>query len=295
MRRKIALYVHPAHRFGPTYLLYFIVETWRRRGIELEVVDDPARHVDADLAFLHVDLTEVPAAYRGLLDRYPVVVNGRRTSIAKRAVSGNLLTRDSDYDGPVIVKTNENTAGIPDDRARGWGPVWHPAGRRMLDAVLPRRLTGGMFALRYHVYETLADVPPIVWSLDRMVVEKFLPERAGDLYAIRYWEFLGGCHITDVLYSETPYVKASGHIRRALPKPDPAAPSQLLDWRRRFGLDYGKFDYAMGAGQLILFDVNPTVGAYRNLDAQRQTVATLADGIDPFFEHARRIATGSAS
>lgn len=287
MHRKIALYIHPAHGFGPMYLLDSFVEIWRERGIETEVVDDPGRRVDADLAFLHVDMTVVPESYRALVDRYPVVINGRRTDIAKRTVSENLLTRDSGYRGPVIVKTNENCAGIQDDRARGWRFIWRPDRRNRIDRVLPRWLTGGVFSTKYHVYVSLAEVPRVVWSRDRLVVEKFQPEREGDHYCIRFWNFLGTRHISSMLRSDTHGVKTGSQGSLEHFEPAPQVLEQLFAWRRRFGLDYAKLDYVIADGRPVLFDVNPTVGRYRDLAVQRRDAARLADGIDIFFDQAR--------
>jgi len=37
-----------------------------------------------------------------------------------------------------------------------------------------------------------------------------------------------------------------------------ALPEPVLDMRRQLGLDYGKIDYAIHAGQVVILDVNRT-------------------------------------
>ncbi len=288
MRRKIAIFVLPGQRLTRAYQLRFVADVWRERGIEVDVRDDPANAVPADIAILHVDLTDVPPAYRSLGDRYPVVVNGRRSSVAKRTVSENLLLRGSAYDGPVIVKSNLNYAGVPEGRTQGHLLFGKTSRRRWFDRRLPRWLTGGVFATEYQIYDSLGDVPRVVWSLDRLVVEKFLPERRGGDYCIRYWKVLGNRYMSNALYAREPLVGSDTVIDRDYLDPTPDVLSTLFDWCRRFSVDYGKLDYAIVDGRPVLFDVNPTNGAPNNTDLAQRTGEILADGIEVFFNRARR-------
>jgi hypothetical protein len=68
----------------------------------------------ADIAFLHVDRTVVPEEYRDELGRYARVVNGATVDIGKRTFSENLVSEVDGWDGPVIIKTNANCAGLPE-------------------------------------------------------------------------------------------------------------------------------------------------------------------------------------
>jgi len=295
MRQKIAIYVHPAHGFDRHSMLFAIAGIWSESGIEVEVLDDPGTATDADIAFLHVDLTEVPEAYRRLNDHYPVVVNGNRSSIAKRVVSENLLTRNSDYNGPVVVKTDRNYGGIPEDRAFGRRYLRKPSRRRRLDRLLPRRLTGGAFATEYQVYESLGNVPRIVWHLDGLVVEKFYPDRDGELYCIRYWEFLGDRHINAIVYGPKWQVKAADHVKVVVSEPTGTLLERLMAWRRKFRMDYAKFDYVMANGRPVLLDINPTAGAWVYEESAPPAMTRLAGGIESFFVRARRATSDSTS
>ena len=65
-----------------------------------------------------------------------------------------------------------------------------------------------------------------------------------------------------------------------------AAPNrEILAWRERLGLDYGKLDYVELDGRAVLFDVNKTTGTVRaerseDLQASRRHRAA---GIESFF------------
>jgi hypothetical protein len=57
-------------------------------------------------------ITAVGVDYRRIIDHYPMVINGSVTDISKTVFSDLLVTRDSGYPGPVIVKTNANYGGM---------------------------------------------------------------------------------------------------------------------------------------------------------------------------------------
>jgi hypothetical protein len=288
MRRKIAIYVHPVHPLTRWYMLHWICAVWRDHGIETETCDDPGKFVDADIAFLHVDLTEVPAAYRALVDRYSLVVNGRRTSIAKRVISDNLVTRDGDYQGPVIVKSNPNHSGKFDDQVSLWRRLLTPGRRERLDRNLPRWLTGGAFAMTYQIYPSPADVPRMAWHLDRLVVEKFMPERLGDSYCVRFSKFLGDRQSSHIIVSDHPVILPQWARKIDVFEPEPHVLSALNGWRERLGIDYGKLDYTIVDGRPVLLDVNPTNGSAPRQELNPQTARKLADGIDVYFDRARQ-------
>jgi hypothetical protein len=292
MRGKIAIYVHPAHRFQRYYVLRSLAELWLERGFEFEVIQGPDKVVDSDLAFLHVDLTEIPELYRRLVERCPLIVNGRRSSLAKRVISRNLVGPDDRYPGPVIVKTNCNHAGLPDDLARGWRHVWEPSRRVQLDRRLPRWLTGGVFATDYHVYDSIAEVPRIAWFFDRLVVEKFLPERDNGLYSVRTWEFLGGQDIIHRNWSPAPVVRDGNAVRIERIEEPSSVMAVLQADRHRLGLDFGKLDYTIVNGVPQIHDATATTGISRDPVVKARVDHALVDGIEYFIDQARRAGSG---
>ena len=56
-------------------------------------------------------------------------------------------------------------------------------------------------------------------------------------------------------------------------------PGEVLDVRRRLGLDYGKIDYVIHEGQVVILDVNRTPAQPDAPATTAQVVSDLADGI----------------
>jgi len=58
-------------------------------------------------------------------------------------------------------------------------------------------------------------------------------------------------------------------------------PTELDSMRGKLGFDYGKFDYALRDGRVVLFDVNPTPAteALRIWGLRDQIAGRLAGGI----------------
>lgn len=280
--KRILIVRHPEdpfERWG--YVIHLLIEAWRERGLYVEVIWDIDRPVEADVVIPHLDLTSTPRAYRDFFARLPVVLNRDVCDISKRRVSQNLLTRPGVFDGPVIVKTDHNAGGAPElDRLRHRGGVR----RKILQAArrLPWTLTGLVRTLDYKVYEHPRLVPRAVWHNPRLVVERFLPECQGDLYVLRRYVFLGSREYNTMAFSPLPIVKARNVVRREVVRETPEA---LRAIRKRMGFDYGKFDYVIRDGQVILFDANRTpTQNVRNPAGSPGVARELARGIDDFFD-----------
>ena len=54
--------------------------------------------------------------------------------------------------------------------------------------------------------------------------------------------------------------------------------------RRRLGLDYGKIDYVIHQGQVVILDANRTPAGPGTPEATARTVGDLADGIWSLLE-----------
>jgi hypothetical protein len=279
--KRILVVRHPEDPFARWgYVIHLLMEVWRERGLHVELICDIDRTVEADVVIPHLDLTLTPRAYRDYFARYPVVLNRDVCDISKRRVSQNLVTRADGFDGAVIVKTDRNAGAAPElDALRHRGGVR----RKMLQAArrLPWTLSGLLGTLEYKVYEHPHLVPRAVWHNPRLVVERFLPERRDDLYVLRRYVFLGSREYNTMAFSPVPIVKARNVLRREVLRETPEA---LRAMRERMGFDYGKFDYVMHDGQVILFDANrtPTHNA-RHAAGSSSVIAELARGIDDFF------------
>lgn len=258
---RLAILCHATDPVHPDYhLIHALAQRWNARGIDVVVRQDVRAAPDADGAILHVDRTYTPARYLRYAARYPAALNGTIRDISKRRVSTLRVRRGDGYEGPVIVKSVLNHGGVPEFRS--WG-----RSRRLRALQKIQRLpwwVSGMFvpSLRgYPIYGSPAAVPRTVWLHPLLIVERLMVERDGggdDCYVLRHWTFLGD---RDLHYQEVRQGAVAGRgnvIERSLIGPPPA---ELQAVRAAFGFDYGKFDYAIVDGRIVLFDCNRTPGA----------------------------------
>lgn len=246
MGRRIALLFHEADREQQGfYAVSRLVPVWQEDGHEVVLLFGTRDFVPADLVFVHVDLSEVPEDYLAFAARYPAAVNGRVRSIRKRAHSPHLLRPGDPWEGPVIVKSDRNFGGWP-EALRG----------------IPRldgRGTESPFAspLDYLVLAHWRDVPPWMFDSADYVVQRFLPEVEDDLFHVRSYSFLGDWGDCQRLASDRPIVKAESKVASA---PAPVDP-RVEALRRELGFDYGKIDYLYHGKELVVLDLNKTIGS----------------------------------
>lgn len=208
-------------------LLQRLFPAWEAAGHTIAV----ARGLDApdgDVAFLHIDLSVIPADYLALAARYPRVVNGRVTDIRKRAYSRNLVARGDGWTGPVVVKTDLNFAGLPE---RAVLAADRAAGRASDPTLLGLKHLG----VPYRVFRAVAQVPDVVWDLPELVVERFLPEPDPRGFWMRTWVFLGDRGRSHRILGTHPIVKGANVIGH-----EPCdIPDDLHAERARLGFEYG--------------------------------------------------------
>ena len=256
------------------HLMSVLVPRWVDAKHRCILHAGPDKLPAADLAFLHVDLSVVPQEYLDAMKRYPIAVNGSIADIRKRAHSVNLVARGDPYAGRVIVKSDLNSGGKPE------------VGKRNMARSLGK-LNGPMedpAESQYRVYDSPAEVPAAVWDDPALVVEKFLPEQEGDTYLLRYYYFLGDAEANLVLRSREPIVKAVNTYRVDFEPPPP----EIRALRRKLGFGYGKFDYVLRDGRVVLFDANRTP-SHSLLLRQRlvePVVNRLAPGLESLLQPA---------
>jgi glycosyltransferase involved in cell wall biosynthesis len=292
MRPDIAILVLSRKAFfREHYFIHRLMEEWAAHGIEVGVFDDPRKVEGARVVLSHVDATLVPATHRVQATGQRPVLNGRAVDISKRAISRYLVTKDGGHDGPVILKTNLNCGGIPELLHGRPGSVM---GRLTTHAMrkLPWILSGVLEPNDYKVYPNVASVPWPVWWNRRFVVERFLPERDGDLYCLRQYLFFGDAEINTLLLSDSPVVKAKSVLER---RPVPEVPEALREIRRTLGFDYGRFDYVMNGDEVVVFDVNRTPAYHpARLSVPYKSMAEhLAKGLAGILERARTPGPGA--
>jgi hypothetical protein len=268
-KKTIALLFHEQDTAASikNYLIIHYASIWQQQGSRIIVLFGTARFVPADLIILHVDLSVVPESYLEFAARYPIVVNGKIRDIRKSSVSQNLLQHSCDYQGPVIVKSDNNYAGAPEKR------------------LFPQQLNAAeqLFKnpLDYHIYPNYAAIPDAIVQLQGIVVEKFLPEIEQGLYHIRFYNFLGKRGNCMRVASTHPIV----HINHAVKIEQIPFDSRIEELRRTNNFDYGKFDYVERDGEIVLFDTNKTTGFVGSTEnpAWREARHFRAMGIYDYF------------
>jgi hypothetical protein len=290
---SIAILIHWTDDFfRRRYLLHLLMSRWQAQGFKVFVRNDREPFIPADLAFLHVDLSLVPDSLRQLASRYPRVINGNSLDNRKRSFSQLILGLDGPDSGPVIIKTDCNCGAAQEVRARllqsRFGKLIRGLG---LDRFLMRRIVS-FEALRswsrrriipvgdYPVFASRAHVPTGVWRNPHLLVERFRSERDGPYYCCRHWLFFGQSEVTRRTRSLDPVVKGDAGIE---PTRD-VVPEALRALRSKLGFDYGKFDYAIIHGEVILYDANRTPGAMSDPSLHGGTVEVLAPGIRGFSD-----------
>jgi hypothetical protein len=251
--------------FNANYFMREIAEVWREAGIQVNVVRGPMENPNADLVILHTDITTVPIEYLSAVRRYPAYLNGYVADISKRNISRNLVAGPDDTDGPVLAKTNLNAAGLQE--------AFIAAAGLMPGMNVPQE--------PYTIYPSAKDVPDEVWADPLIVVERFLPEMHDGFYCLRTWVFLGDKETNSLSYATEPIVKQRGVVKREVVD---EVPSELRAMREELVFDYGKFDYAIVDGKVVLYDANrtPALGNFPR-EAYMPRVRHLAEGIWPYL------------
>lgn len=262
------------YRFGlilrRRFMLQELLQALRANGHKVTVTIGPTETVEADAAILHLDCSVVPDAYRDLIGAYPVTVNGGAVDITKRTVGGASIRPDSEWPGPVIVKSNYNSGGR--------GEHYHNREAKRRGHPPPHPDVNGM--VTYSLHDSVSQVPDDAWDDEHTVVERLIPEPDPQGFAMRTWIFLGEKERCTRYVGPKPIIKASDIIARAPSE----VPDEIREQRRRLGFDYGKFDFVVEDGKGVLLDANRTPGSTRGLGKHmRAANVELARGFDAFL------------
>jgi hypothetical protein len=287
-RRRIAILLseHDPYPRRQGYFIWVMCRIWEGEGIEIKVLKGIEKAVEADLLIPHIDLTTIPPEYVAFFDRFPRVVNRRLHDISKRRISHNLLARTDDYDGPVMVKTNLNCGGFPEARLARSLPGSHKKSWwKFFSRNAPPDPSPDWAKLQcidaadYKLFSSLKEVPTAVFDNPALVVEKFLPEMSDGLYHLRIYQFFGDRGYCAQLGSREPIVKMKSVVtREEIPIPD-----EIISLRQEHGLDYGKMDFVLRDGHVVLFDINRTPGLIKPEQRLQANAQKLAPGIHAFF------------
>lgn len=244
IRIAILFHEHDRTRGLNMYSIVHLSKFWIDAGHEVVYLFGIHDFVPADVIVVHIDLSVVPDEYLQFAAQYPAAVNARVRDIRKSTISKQLLTAQDRYDGKIIIKSNLNCAG---------------QGERLtyrIDNKAQKKSHLFRSALDYRVFSNIQNVGRWVFDSPEYVVEKFLPEKQDDLYIIRLYQFLGDRESCFTMAGKHPIVNGSTATTSAEIEPDP----EIRRIREELRLDYGKLDYVLREGKVILLDANKTTG-----------------------------------
>lgn len=257
---------------GHQYMLSMMVDLWRDAGHTVAIGNCDV--LDSDIGVVHIDRTVVDPSWLPANPHHRPLINAAALDISKHRVSRMLVTEADGYDGPVIVKTNDNSSSSGERTGLGrW--EWARVRRRLTDHLpwawirtLPKT---------YPVLDHPERVPGWVWRRRDLVVEQFVAEREGDEYVLRNWMFFGDHEYATKSYSADPVVKFSNTRRYDYID---EIPESLRERRRDLGIEYGKFDFVMRDGEAILLDANKTPVSQRTPTSPGPNITHLAEAIE---------------
>lgn len=272
---RILVLTHEYDQFAERgYMVKGCFDAWRRAGHSIQAVWGIPWGLEADVVFVHVDVSVVPEEFTRFAAQFPVGVNRNATDIRKHRVSRNLLRQEDHWDGEVIVKSDLNFGG---ERELHYNQMALQRSR------LPP-YPSVEAAFTYSIYSSIASVPQNIWTDPRYVVERFLPERDDRGYWLRCWVFFGDAERCNRYCCPDPIVKGRNIIARE----QIAVPDELRMERERLGFDYGKFDFVLHDGKVVLLDANRTPGGAPNItDLVRSGSQHLAAGIDSLLRRGK--------
>ncbi len=252
------------------YVISKLATHWRQWGYMITA--GPADALSGGLGIMHIDRTKVKPKL--VPETTLPVLNRQVLDISKNLFSTLRVYPEDAWTGPVIIKSILNFFGSPEwDASR---PGFFERKRREI-AQRSWRLARMLPQQDYPVLNSIAAVPGWVWKREDLIVERFMPERDGDLYSIRGWLFFGDRGYAYRLFSKSPIVKVGTTIRYDILD---HVPPELEILRKAHGYDFGKFDYVEVEGRPVVIDMNKTPTTIAKPDSPR--LIDLAEGLYSF-------------
>ena len=238
-----------------------IAKRWEAQGHQVRALYGCETDDIGDVVIVHVNLSVVPDAYLKFASRYPHSINLGMSDIRKRVVSRHLLEEGDDYDGPVLVKTDLNAAGQP-ERRNGLLPSRRRAPFQSIRKRIGMEDPASIYKAKdYRVYPNLGSVPKAVFMNPDLVVEKYQPEPQGGEYYQRRYYFLGDAEYHEIHVTENAIHAGDANRHCTDYWQVPEIPEALRAYRRELKADFGKIDYVLKDGEVVIFDLNRTPGA----------------------------------
>ena len=153
-----------------------MAKVWAKSGFTVHIFIGTDHYIPADILIVHVDLSVVPESYFNFAARFPTVLNGHVKDIRKSVTSAYLVKPGDGYNGQVMVKSNLNCGGTPEEL---FTTEPSPVVRNIDDP-----LRG------YKIYESIDRVPSEILDSSDWVVERFLPQEENGVYYNNCYMFM---------------------------------------------------------------------------------------------------------
>lgn len=238
----------------PDYVLWRMLCGLQEAGLRWRTLDRGGTEDPAELAFVHVDLTELPSEFLDIGDRCALAINGKATTIDRRMFSRLRLMQADSYGGPVIVKTVRNGRGYPElryaARKNALTRLGHVVKKLTMPGYKERKCPS------YRVCETLEEVPASVWGDERLLVERFAPGTLNPPFTrYKYNFFLDIEQNTRSTFSSLIYEDESVESYEVVSD----IPDEIRRVRQLLHLDYGAIEYFVVDDDCFVIDANKTV------------------------------------
>ncbi len=230
------------------------------------------------LTVMHVDLSVIPEKYATWAARKAgncVIWNARINDIRKSRVSSHLLSRQDDWDGPVILKTECNCGARPEGALKSplKKQTWRDAGN-------PEKQD-------YIVKNSMSEVPSWAWNSPHWVVERYFgaAETGKSIWNLT----ILGDELELVRFTaDSPTDYKQGRFEQWEFK---EVDDELRKMANDLNIEYGRLDLLKINGSWVLLDVNKTPGQYPRQNASKarrdfydQRIETLAKSVLTQFE-----------
>jgi hypothetical protein len=260
-----------------SYVIDHYTLCWKNAGYRVINHIGLANIPVADIVIVHIDLTVIPKEYVALINGLHRVINGKILDISRQRFSKLLLSKNDNYTGPVIVKTNANYGGILDcqytpflsniikEKRLSNKQQLHIFRFFLFKSIVKNRFLRilnkwdtieSLNPLEYPIFRNIKSVPYGIWKNNNLIIEPFISSLENGLFYAHYYIFFGDKEISGRISSPDPIVKFNNCVSdEEVPVPD-----EVKQWRKDLKIDYGRFDYLVVGGKYFLIDVNKTEG-----------------------------------
>nr|CRH05660.1 protein of unknown function [Candidatus Magnetococcus massalia] len=256
------------------FFIRYLMEYWQAAGYKIAVQQGLQTPPQTQLAINHIKDTYTPEAYQKLFNRFPYTMNGGLNDISKQAISHDGLSRESDHNSTVMVKSRLNGGGRWEAKLT--------AVREGLPPVVPGQ------GENYHVYSALSQVPEAIWQSQTAFVQPFYREESAHGYVLRCCYVVGQRRLHTIAFADHPIIY--WHNCSAPTVVEDPVKNFFASYCQQVGLEVGAIEYLLVDGEPKVLDVNRTPALPASMvESYSDQLRWLSAGIDRYLEQAESV------